>query len=149
MINQKHRWNLAMISLAMLLLFAGILAVIKSPTITGFAVLDTGGIWSQNSTVVLDANVTSLRITGSISGTGSATMRLAERLVYSSSQFTSSFENVCLDSCSISEPYSELTIVIDGEAQLAITEFNYTTEVLNETNSSSATETQVSSLELV
>ena len=101
--KQHHRrTHVLVITFAMLLLFGGLIAVFDSG-ITGFAVLDTGGIWSQNSTVQLEQNVTFLRVSGSVSGTGNATMWLGERLVYNSRQFTSSFENVCVDTCTIGD----------------------------------------------
>src|SRR3989338_3116382 len=125
MIKPHCLTHVLVITFAMLLLFGGLIAVFDSG-ITGFAVLDTGGIWSQNSTVQLEQNVTFLRVSGSVSGTGNATMWLGQRLVYDSRQFTSSFENVCVDSCIIADATDTLNIVVEGDAMLAITVFNYT-----------------------
>ncbi|MBS3139338.1 hypothetical protein J4207_06565 [Candidatus Woesearchaeota archaeon] len=119
--NSSSGW----IVLLLLALIASI-AVLFGGDITGFTVLDTGGIWSQNSTVQLEQNVTFLRVSGSVSGTGNATMWLGGRVVYDSRQFTSSFENVCADSCVIADATDTLNIVVEGDVLLAITVFNYT-----------------------
>ncbi|MBS3138900.1 hypothetical protein J4207_04300, partial [Candidatus Woesearchaeota archaeon] len=129
--NSSSGW----IVLLLLALIASI-AVLFGGDITGFAVLDTGGIWSQNSTVQLEQNVTLLRVSGSVSGTGNATMWLGGRLVFDSRQFTSSFENVCVDSCDSTDATDTLNIVVEGDAMLAITVFNYTEQNATQVNES-------------
>ena len=108
--------------------------------ITGFTVLDTGGIWSQNSKVQLEQNVTFLRVSGSVIGTGNVTMWLGQRLVYDSRQFRSSFENVCVNSCEEAEQTDTLKIIIEGDALLAIISFNYTNKATEEQAASIAAE---------
>ena len=133
----KRRKNSSSGWIAILLLgIIAFVAVLFGGNLTGFAVLDTGGIWSQNLTVQLEQNVTFLRVSGSMSGTGNATMWLGNRLVYDSRQFTSSFDNVCADTCIVADAMDMLNIIVEGDVLLAITVFNYTEE-----NTTESTET--------
>ena len=97
--------------------------------ITGFAVLDTGAIISTNTTIPLDASVTSIRITGSMSGSGDVVLYLGDKKVLDTVLLNESLENYCLETCS--DVHGDtLTAVVDGDALLIITAFNYTSDTI-------------------
>ena len=57
------RWLLHAVFATVVLL--GVFAFMYGSGITGLSVLDTGAVFNQNMSVALDADVTSLRVSGS------------------------------------------------------------------------------------
>src|SRR3989338_6005491 len=114
------------------LMVIGALYFAASGGITGLAILDTGAVINSNSTFDLGLNVTSLRITGSVSGTGNMMLYLGDRIVVDTRILNESLENYCLDTCEIASGVSELPAVVDGDALMIVTAFNYTGEPIEE-----------------
>ena len=120
---------------AVVVVLLGVWAILNEPSLTGFtgfAVLDSGIAFNENSTFALDVNVTSLRVSGSYLGLGNAKLYLGEALVLDTALVNGSFENVCVESCS-NVVGNELTSVVEGNMFVVITGFNYTVAGLNQT----------------
>src|SRR3989338_2379940 len=115
------------------LMVIGALYFAASGGITGLAILDTGAIINSNSTFDLGENITSLRIIGSVSGTGNMMLYLGDRIVVDTRILNESLENYCFDTCEVSTGVSELRAVVDGDVLLIVTSFNYTVETVEET----------------
>src|SRR3989344_9366024 len=121
---------------------------VVGPGATGFAVLDTGAIISTNTTLELGESVTSMRVTGSVRGSGNVALYLGERVVFDTVTLNTSLENYCLDTCEVSLGVGSLRAVVDGDVLLIVTSFNYTSdtvvtipeEVLDEINSENQTD---------
>src|SRR3989344_8259168 len=117
----------------LLLALCGIYLLAQYGSFTGAAILDTGAVINSNSTFDLGLNVTSLRITGSVSGTGNMMLYLGDRIVVDTRILNESLENYCFDTCEVSTGVSELRAVVDGDVLLIVTSFNYTVETVEET----------------
>ncbi|HLD34139.1 MAG TPA: LamG domain-containing protein, partial [Candidatus Nanoarchaeia archaeon] len=116
--------------LFVLIVFASLYLVsLLGDGITGFAVLETGAIISSNTTLDLGDSVTSMRVTGSISGSGNVVLYLDGKVVVDSALLNTSLENYCQDTCS-NVIGSTLTAVVDGDVLLIVTDFNYTSDTI-------------------
>ena len=91
-------------------------------------------VFNQNMSVDLGVDVASLRVSGSYTGLGSAKLYLSGKLVLDTALVNSSFENVCVDSCDSTDATDTLNIVVEGDAMLAITVFNYTEQNATQVN---------------
>src|SRR3989344_5217072 len=98
--------------------------------VSGAAVLDTGAIISTNTTLELGESVTSMRATGSVSGSGDVALYLGDRIVLDTRTLNTSLENYCADSCEVGISASELRAVVDGDVLLIVTAFNYTSDTI-------------------
>jgi len=103
-------------------------AVFYGEGITGAAVLNTGAIISANTTLDLGENVTSLRVTGSVSGSGQIALYLGERVVFDTATLDTALADYCLETCEIALGAGSLRAVVDGDVLLIVTAFNYTSE---------------------
>src|SRR3989344_4129019 len=103
-------------------------AVFYGEAITGAAVLNTGAIISANTTLDLGENVTSLRVTGSVSGSGQIALYLGERVVFDTATLDTALADYCLETCEIALGAGSLRAVVDGDVLLIVTAFNYTSE---------------------
>src|SRR3989344_8267582 len=118
------------------------------PPLTGFAVLDTGAIISATSTLEEEVIVSSMRVTGSFSGNGNATLYLGDKIILDSRLLNAtSFESYCAETCIDVDGSVSLHAVVEGDALLVVTYFNYTTDTNEESEVSvpeeSANETVV------
>src|SRR3990167_2565275 len=125
--RKRETLKVSLIVFAMLTLSYGLVSLF-SGGITGFAVLDTGAIISENTTIELGEHVTSLRVTGSISGAGHVVLYLGNRVVVDTHVLNESLENYCLETCDVADSSSELHAVVDGDVLFIITGFNYTSD---------------------
>src|SRR3989344_9436846 len=103
--RKRETLKVSLIVVAMLTLSYGLVSLF-SGGITGFAVRDTGAIISENTTIELDEPVTSLRVTGSISGSGNVTLYLGDRIVVDTNVLNESLDDYCLETCAVPDSSS-------------------------------------------
>ncbi len=114
------------------------------PSITGLGALDSGILFEQSNSVILEQNITSLKISGYAGGNGDAKVYLDNYLVMNISlaenqekssetlftiQPTSKityFNDICIETCNNIISSSLLKIEINGTLKLAIDKFTYT-----------------------
>ncbi|HLD33967.1 MAG TPA: LamG domain-containing protein, partial [Candidatus Nanoarchaeia archaeon] len=116
--------------LFVLIVFASLYLVsLLGDGITGFAVLETGAIISSTSTLEEQVIVSSMRVTGSFSGNGNATLYLGDKIVLDSRLLNAtSFESYCAETCVDVDSNVSLHAILEGDALLIITAFNYTSD---------------------
>ena len=116
------------ISVVGVMLLFMVVALFYGEGITGAAVLDTGIVVSTNTTLDLGENVTSLRVTGSVSGSGQIALYLGERIVFDTATLDTTLLNYCMETCEVALGAGSLRAVVEGDALLIVTSFNYTSE---------------------
>jgi hypothetical protein len=144
--KSKFKKNLPGIALLVILglLFAG--AAIFKPSFIGLAILGQTQersailsavfLESSNYTVLVDRAPLSLKLSGYLSGEGTAKVYLLRGddkiLILDSSKLeTNSFENACIDSCSLSgvDKTATLAIELEGGATLTISRVIYDVDI--------------------
>ncbi|MEK6879692.1 MAG: hypothetical protein AABY22_08805, partial [Nanoarchaeota archaeon] len=126
------------------------------PSITSFTVLDNPLVFSETTSLNLEQNLTSLRLSGYLEGTGTGKIYLGSSLVLDTSLITSQlsqnttnntgntsdiftitnaiihdkveFNDMCIETCNLTESTinSDLNVNIEGNLTISITNTSYT-----------------------